>query len=796
VAGGSYADLGGYLNSGVGAQSYIKFTTAPTLTGGILPYAVVGSDFGNILAFADYGEFATYDATRGVVAFSRTGTYVTSINGATAGDNVQVTTDGETWTGTRTMNSLNLRHTFAGTFSGGTLTLQSGGLITRNVYGQTQLGALNFNNQEAFVFHSGGHQLQLYGALSGIGANGINFTAAPMHSGGQADTPFIHLYNIGDNSITAPTRILMGTVLLGSGDPLGVSAVTVRQGATLSLPSSATRTLGSLAGAGTVRLSQSEGGTAAGSTLVVGGDNSSTTFSGEIHAGQWYYGRLDNGVLANPGVSGGNLVKTGTGTLTLTGMSTYNGTTTVRQGTLVAGGDVKSTLVYGGGLDTVPSLGSISGNALSGSLANGDRVILQTRYGDVSGWTPGQIYYVVNASGSTFQIADTPGGTAKTISGSNVAWGKLDAAKLVSSAGGDTLTLPSGWSLAEGDVVVFSSVPNLSALVAGIPYHVVDVSGSNFKVSAYAGGAPVRNLPSGSFGVVLPGVLGTGTNAIQVGDASTGSNPVGLLIGGPYTIARDVMVNNFGTGTTLGGNSSGAAAFTGTVTLNKDVNFTAAAGGTVTVSSGIAGTGGVTKIGDGKLQLEAGFLAAGGAVTVSQGTLGIADGVSLGRDVVVNNGARLAPGNSPGVVTVPSLTFDAGAIHQWEIDGVTNDVVNVTGTLDFNFSTPQTMTLELGWLAGGPSIQTNDVFKVFTYGTITGWDVAFGPANPSALFTFTDISGALNVSNAYVWADAANNGTVYLSGVSFVPEPSTLLLLGVGGLLVYRARRAVKLNKQ
>jgi hypothetical protein len=83
-AGGLYDGLGGYLNGGVGAQSYIKFTNPPSLTNGILPpYAVVGSDFANNIfgntVSQDFYEFATYDSGKGVVGFSRVGTYVTNI---------------------------------------------------------------------------------------------------------------------------------------------------------------------------------------------------------------------------------------------------------------------------------------------------------------------------------------------------------------------------------------------------------------------------------------------------------------------------------------------------------------------------------------------------------------------------------------------------------------------------------------------------------------------------------------------------------------------------------------------
>ena len=75
-------------------------------------------------------------------------------------------------------------------------------------------------------------------------------------------------------------------------------------------------TIGSLAGSGTVNLTDISN--AQTKALAIGGNNQSTTFSGQI-------------------VGGGSIVKAGSGTLVLTGDNTYSGGTTINAGTLQIG---------------------------------------------------------------------------------------------------------------------------------------------------------------------------------------------------------------------------------------------------------------------------------------------------------------------------------------------------------------------------------------------------------------------------------------------------------------------------
>jgi outer membrane autotransporter protein len=121
-------------------------------------------------------------------------------------------------------------------------------------------------------------------------------------------------------------------------------------------------------------------------TLIVGGNNLSTTVSGVIQDGGFLPGFFgDSG-------TGGSLTKVGTGTLTLTGANTYTGPTTVNDGSLIVDRSVASalTLVNPGGL--LGGLGSLGGNLVnSGIVSPGDPVGTLTVKGNYTQTTGGTL---------------------------------------------------------------------------------------------------------------------------------------------------------------------------------------------------------------------------------------------------------------------------------------------------------------------------------------------------------------------------------------------------------------------
>jgi autotransporter-associated beta strand protein len=179
----------------------------------------------------------------------------------------------------------------------------------------------------------------------------------------------------GSNTYAGPTNINGGTLQLAAASIPANSAVTVAAGATFDV-NGTTSSIGSLAGAGTVNLSA---GLIAG-TLGIGGNNTSTTFSGVI------------------GGSNGQLVKQGTGTLTLSGANTYTGATTINAGTLLVNGTVASAST------TVNNGGTLGG---SGTLSGGIGILVNNG-GTVSPGGPGtgvlKGVFASFAAGSIFRV--------------------------------------------------------------------------------------------------------------------------------------------------------------------------------------------------------------------------------------------------------------------------------------------------------------------------------------------------------------------------------------------------------
>lgn len=271
ITGGLTKTGGGTLSLG-GANSY----TGDTLvSAGTLALTNAGALGGSTNITVENGASLTGSGTFNF------GTKAFTFNGAGVGGN-------------GALRSVTGSQIFSGqvTLTGDTLLVaETGTLIRMQTAGLTSKGAVALT-----VESRGNSNFVAAGPFTGITSLTKNGTGGMELSG--------------TNSISGPVALNAGSLEIYNGSAIGdLAAVTVGTSAVFGINTS--ETIGSLAGVSTVLLRS-------GATLTTGGNNDSTTYSGQMG-------------------DTGSLVKEGTGTFIMSRSSTYSGSTTINGGTLQIG---------------------------------------------------------------------------------------------------------------------------------------------------------------------------------------------------------------------------------------------------------------------------------------------------------------------------------------------------------------------------------------------------------------------------------------------------------------------------
>lgn len=523
----------------------------------------------------------------------------------------------------------------------------------------------------------------------------------------------------GANTYSGTTTVSYGTLELGNALAVQNSTVVVNAAAGLGANSTysitttnplafagsiGSFTLGGLSGAGNIALtdigrnSSGTAVTAATVALSVGKNNSNTTYSG---------------VLSDGTVAGGQLTKIGTGTLTLTGMNTYTGGTTVNAGTLALGRSGSEGTVRGA--ITVNSGATLSTTAKDALGYNND----STRVTQI------------NLLGGTFNNATAENEGYRT--NFNLTGGT------VTSTGGGAINFTNG--------AVITTQASSTSSVWSAPILLRD---SNILSITVADGSAADDL-------VISGTIGEG-----VGTGTKGLSKAGA--------GRLVL--------------SGASTYAGGTTVSA---------GTLMISStGSLGNGGVTVSGG---SLIVNGTTGTGAITVASGA-SVGGSGTIGGSVTVNSGATFGPGNSPGLLTINgALSLSGSAVMEITsaaTRGTTYDATNVGGLLTYGGN----LVLDLTG-AGSSAFTSGTTFNLFSASSISGDFSALsviGVGSPYVGLTFSETGSGS--SGQWTSSTTADNQYLVFSQASgtltVVPEPSTVLLTGVGlaGMLgLYRRRR-------
>ncbi len=655
-------------------------------------------------------------------------------------------------------------------------------------------------------------------------------------------------------TVSSTAGLSVGQTVTGAGIPANTRIASINvNGTQYTLSQAATATAGAAnlvyyTGGTTNALSATGNIVVNGGTLELGSTSASQATSGAvILAG----GTLSNGTITKSGsnydVRSGTissklagsvgLDKTTSGTLTFanTVNNTYTGTTTISEGSVT--GSATNVVSISGNLVVGSASGgnaaSFSGNGNNTNNFDGTKSITVYSNGSVSfgsgssqatsavtilgGSVSGQVYQgaTVNMTGGTWSA--TSYGNVQSFTSSASSSTAVVSGSLLGGQATRTFTVADGVAAID---LLFSggTASSTSSLTkAGAGY--MSMTGTK----AYTGNTTL------SGGTLAAAVLADGGVNSSIGASSNAATNLRLgngttfeYTGSGHSTDRLFTVNGTAAAdsATLNASGTGAANFTntgsiawgttaqtrtlklgGTSTANNTLASTIANNGSGLVSltkqdAGkwiISGTNtytGATTINGGSLIVN-GSLAALSAVTVnSGGTLGGSG--TIGGSVTVASGGFLAPGNSPGILTVGSLTLASGSTTSFEIAGA---AVRGTDFDGINVTTNSGLTYGGALNLAFTSTLTNgDLLDLFSFtGTAGG---SFTSVVSTGLY-----AGSWNGS-AGVWTFEGNGqvltftestGDLSVAG-GLIPEPSTYaVFVGLAALAVAgrRSRRRV-----
>jgi len=410
----------------------------------------------------------------------------------------------------------------------------------------------------------------------------------------------------------------------------------------------------------------------------------------------------------------------------------------------------------------------------------------------------------INVASGSHEIAATiAGGTiAKTgngllmLSGSNTYTGGTDvvAGTLVAGSlwafGIGTVTVEAGATLDVTGQLITNAIINRGGTLIGVSTLSGEITGGQtFNEVTLADNA---TLTTGTTTFAAPV---SGDVTIQSGAAATFADALNAslsvqgaaTIGGPAGDFAAIDVGSAGTVTFTDGASYAGSAITndGTIVVDTSSSFLLAAG--------ISGDGGLSMVGSGVFELggvntflgptfvDLGTMLVNGQVTASDVTVA-ADGTLGGSgsiDGYVTVLGTLSPGNSPGLLSLGSLTLGSTSDTVMQITGTTRgtqyDAIDVSGMtvlggallFDITASLSGTSTFEPFHFDGGVTGHFADVSAQGTFGSLsftragTIWSAA---ASGGSTLSFDESTGTL--------------------GIIAVPEPSTWTLLVAGAAAI------------
>ncbi len=430
-------------------------------------------------------------------------------------------------------------------------------------------------------------------------------------------------------------------------------------------------------GVGDFLILQVSAGSAAIST-VSGGANiintPMTLTSSVVHTKAAAGSSTISGAMSGPG----GYTKTGAGTVVLSGINSYSGGTTISDGTLSLSGS-----------GSLLSTGAVNLSNAS-SVFNISSITTATTIGNLSGVSSSSV--TLGSKILTFGTATASTTFAGVISG-------VGGSIIKQGSGTTVLT---GANTYSGGTTINAGTLSLSGSGSLLSTGAVNVNSATsvFDISPTTTGTTIGNLTGlASSSVTL------GSKILTFGTATASTTFAGVISG----VGGSIIKQGSGTAVLTGANtySGGTIVSAGTLQGNTtslqgsildNANLVFDQTGAGTYSGSITGTGTLVTQGTGPLTFT-GSSTLPGQVTVSSGTLLINSSLAGGGPMTVSSGATLggngtitkditfqgilSPGNSIDTINlVGAQILASGSMLDVEITPTTNDLVNVTGTMN------------------------------------------------------------------------------------------------------------------